>query len=112
MDHADGFQFINRNETPCPLGTVTTWDDGDVFDCLLTFESSSKTLQAEQAGATSLFSGIVYKETPVAFHSVIRRLSDGSIYRVTDHPADNETPSISTFQVKSFRAERYVLPTE
>lgn len=110
LAHADKFQFLNRIVTNGPFGPVIEWQNGAEFDCLLTFNSSMEARIAEKQQVTSLFSCIVAKETPIEYHSVFKRVSDGTVFRVTSEPKDDESPSIATFSVKAFTAEKYTLP--
>lgn len=110
LDHADKFIILNKIVTNGPFGPVVEWQDGAEFDCLLTFNSSMEARIAEKQQVTSLFSGIVSKTTPIEYHSVFKRVSDGSVFRITSEPLDYESPEIATFSVKSFSAEKYTLP--
>lgn len=111
LDHADQFQILDRVTTSGPFGPQISWHPGLIFDCLLTFNSSMESRIAEQAGVTSLFSGLVEKNIPIEFHTVFKRVSDGATFRVTSEPKDDESPEIASFQVKAFTAEKYELPT-
>ena len=110
MARADDFAVVCRVSVSDGMGsTKTQWQDGAPFKCLLTLDSSIEARKAEQAGVTSLFSGLLDASFPLSFHDVFRRVSDGSTFRVTSIPADNKTPDIASFAVKSFSAERHTL---
>lgn len=110
LSHADKFKFLNRVVTNGPFGPVIDWQEGAEFDCLLTFNSSMEARIAEKQQVTSLFSGIVAKDSPIEYHSVFKRVSDDAVFRVTSEPKDDESPGIATFSVKAFTAEKYTLP--
>lgn len=111
LDHADDFVLLNRSVVSDGMGgTVTRWIDGAPFKCLLTLDSSMEARTAEQAGVTSLFSGLVDKAFPLDFHDAFKRASDGTTFRVTNDPKDDPSPPIASFAVKAFSAEKWVLP--
>lgn len=110
LDHSDQFVILDKTTTSGPFGPQISWQPGLTFNCLLTFNSSMEARVAEQAGVTSLFSGLCEKNIPIEFHTVFKRVSDGATFRVTSEPKDDESPEIASFSVKAFTAEKYELP--
>ena len=112
MDHADNFMMMNRSIASDGMGGATTkWTEGVRFRCLLTLDSSMEARTAEKANVTSVFTGVVDKGFPIAFHDVFRRTSTGDYFRVTSNPKDNGSPEIASFSVVVFSAEKYDLQT-
>ena len=111
MAHADKFVILDRKTTNGAWGPIVEWHDGLEFQCLLTLNSSMEARIAEQAGVTSLFTGLIDQDTPLEFHGMFRRVSDNAIFRVTSEPKDDETPSVASFSLKKFSAERSEIPT-
>lgn len=109
LDHGEKFKIMARSITSGPFGTKTVWTEGAEFDCLFSFNNSIEALVAEKQGVTSFWNGIVHKATNVKYYEIIKRVSDGEVYRVTSNPNDYEIPSIASFSVKAFTAEKYKL---
>lgn len=90
-------------------GWTTTWIDGAKFEAAIVLDSSLEARVAEQEGVTGVYTVTVDPGTPLDFHDVFRRLSDGKIFRVTSDSDDSKTPSVATFQFIQVNAEEWSL---
>ena len=73
--------------------------------------STMQARTAEKQGVTEVYTITVDKGTPLEYHDVLRRDSDGAIFRVTSNITDSQTPARASFQIGQVSAERWVLPT-
>lgn len=90
-------------------GFIVNWIDGVVFDAAITFDTSMESRIAERQGVTSRYTVTTNENAKLEFHDVIRRLSDGKVFRISSDGDDVQTPDRATFQVLQVTAEEYVL---
>ena len=105
-------KILNQIRTDDGLGGYSTvWADGATFKAAIAKNSSPEQLVAEQQGISEQFTVVVDKGFTLDFHDVFRRLSDGSIFRVTSPTEDSTSHPASTVKIAKVTAERWVLPT-
>ena len=105
--------FKERQRVPDGEGGFITgdWIDGVHFKASITFDSSMQARIGEKQGVTSLYTITTGKNAKLEFHDVIKRLSDGKIFRVTSDGDDKQTPARAKFgQYLQVTAEEWVLP--
>lgn len=90
-------------------GFKTDWADGATFRAAVVKNNTLDAKVAEKSGVTELYTVTVKKGTPLAFHDVFRRDSDGVIFRVTSNIKDSESPSVASFKIGQVSAERWKL---
>lgn len=92
-------------------GYITTWSDGVEFKAAITFDSSMQARIGGKLGVTSLYTVTTAKNAKLDFHDVIKRLSDGKVFRVTSDGDDRQTPPRAQFgQYLQVSAEEWILP--
>ena len=90
-------------------GFITSWNDGVSFEAAITFDTSMKSRIAERQGVTSRYTITTGKNAKLEYHDVIRRLSDGKVFRISSDGDDVQTPDRATFQFLQVTAEEWVL---
>jgi hypothetical protein len=106
----DACVLMEKVRVPDGLGGWTTqWTDGAAFNAAILKDASTVAKIAEKDGVTELYTVTVKRETPLDFHDVFRRTSDGQIFRVTSNMTDNVSPSFSKINFGQVTAERWVL---
>ena len=90
-------------------GFITEWVDGVAFEAAITFDTSMESRIAERQGVTSRYTVTTNKNAKLEFHDVIRRLSDGKVFRISSDGDDVQTPDRATFQFLQVTAEEWVL---
>lgn len=90
-------------------GFKNEWTDGATFRAAVVKDNTLDAKVAEKSGVTELYTITVKKGTPLVFHDVFRRNSDGAIFRVTSNIKDSESPSAASFQIGQVSAERWKL---
>lgn len=93
-------------------GFKTQWVEGAKFRAAVVKNSSMQAKIAEKSGVTEVYRVTVGKGTPLVFHDVFRRDSDGAIFRVTSNIKDSETPEVASFQFGQVDAERWNLTND
>jgi hypothetical protein len=113
--------LIDTMKTPCTMidkrtipdgqgGTTTAWVDGAAFEAAIIKDNSMQARAAEKQGVTEVYTITTGKNVQLDFHDVIRRESDGAIFRVTSNITDSKTPKVASFQFGQVTAERWSLP--
>lgn len=92
-------------------GFTYQWREGAAFDATIIKMGGSQVIVAEQQGVSELYTIVVHTGIQLDFHDVVKRLSDGATFRVTDYAKDNKAPAASTVQITKTTAERWVIPT-
>lgn len=90
-------------------GFIVNWVDGVVFKAAITFDASMESRIAQKQGVTSRYTITTPKSAKLEYHDVIRRLSDGKVFRITSDGDDKQTPESASFQFLQVTAEEWVL---
>lgn len=93
-------------------GTTTAWIEGASFMAAIRLDSSMQARIAEQQGVTSLYTIITKKNITLEYHDVLRRVSDGKIFRVTSDGDDKHTPDLAALDMREVSAEEWEMPHE
>ena len=64
---------------------------------------------AEKEGVTSVYTVTTRRSTPLSFHDVFKRLSDGAIFRSTSDGAEKQSPSVGSLDMCQVTAEKWEL---
>lgn len=92
-------------------GFDTVWSEGATINAILTLDTSMQAKRAEREGVTSVYTLTTPRDIILDFHTVLKRASDGSIFRTTTDGGDKKTPSVSTLNMAQVSAEKWELPT-
>lgn len=104
--------IVERKRVPDGEGGFSvSWTDGAEIEAAIVMDSSTQARAAEHDGMTSVYTITTRPTATLDYHDVIKRLSDGRIFRVTSDSADKTTPSVATFQFRQVSAERWELTT-
>lgn len=93
-------------------GTTTVWQDGATVKGAIVFDTSVQMRVAQKQGVTGAYTLTVHKDVELDFHTVLRRESDGKIFRLVSDTDDKKTPSSAGLNMRQYLAEEFVLPTE
>ena len=103
-------KIMNHVRTDDPLGGYTeTWQEGATFDASITKNGSTEVTIAERQGISEIFSVVTKRSFLLNHHDVIKRMSDGAIFRLTSNSKDLEAHPASTIQIALATAERWEL---
>lgn len=92
-------------------GYTTEWTDGAEIQAAITLDSSTAARVAESEGVTNLYTVTTSKAVTLEFHDVIKRASDGAIFRITSDGTDKKTPNTATLDMRQVSAEKWTLTT-
>lgn len=93
-------------------GYVISWIEGAEFQAAIVLDSSMEARIAEQQGVTALYTITTNKNINLQYHDVLKRISDGKIFRVTSDGDDKHTPASAGLNMRQVSAEEWVLTDE
>ena len=103
-------KIMNHVRTDDPLGGYTdAWTEGATFDASITKNGSTEAIIAERQGVSEIYSIVTKRSFLLNYHDVIKRVSDGAIFRITGNSKDMESHPSSTVQIAMVTAERWEL---
>ena len=98
-----------RREPDGEGGFITDWIESVIFQAAITFDTSMESRIAEKQGVSSRYAVTTNKSAKLDYHDVIKRLSDGKVFRITSDGDDKQTPKSASFQFLQVTAEEYIL---
>lgn len=102
--------FMERKKVPDGAGgNITTWEEGMEFDCAITLDTTMEARIAESQGVKSLYTITTRKNMSLDYHDVLKRLSDGKVFRVTSDGGDKVSPKVSSLDMSQVTAEKWEL---
>lgn len=93
-------------------GQIVSWHEGAPFKAAFVLNNSIEARIGEAQGVTGLYNITTKKSINLQYHDVLRRLSDGKIFRVTSDGDDMKTPKSATLNMRIVSAEEWELPAE
>lgn len=90
-------------------GVEEVWVDGASVKGALVLNSSMQAKIAQKEGVNDVYTLTTKKNVNLAFHQVIKRVSDGQIFRVTSNGNENKTPKTSKIDMRQVSCERWQL---
>lgn len=102
--------LMDKHREPDGEGGYTTeWLESVIFQAAITFDTSMESRIAEKQGVSSRYTITTNKSARLEYRDVIKRLSDGKIFRITSDGDDKITPDRASFQFLQVTAEEWVL---
>ena len=102
--------MVPKKEPDGSGGSITTWVEGEPLTAAIVRDSSMEARKAEAAGSVSAYTVTVPRAVRLPFHSVIKRLTDGKIFRITSDNAEKKTPICTGLDMAQSTAEEWRLP--
>lgn len=107
------FVMLDKRRVPDGFGGATTaYVDGAEIMAAVAFDQSMEARTAQKQGVTSVYTIYLRKGVDVDYHDVIRRVSDGAIFRITSDGNEKQTPSGAGLNLQAVTAEEWELPVE
>lgn len=106
------FVYVNKMRVPDGEGgSKTEWKDGAPLQAAIAFPESTMSDIAE--ALTSRVSCWVWTRKNVLLEpfDIIKRVSDGQVFRILALNADEETPKSAYMNARCVKAEKWSIPT-
>lgn len=93
-------------------GVKTTWVPGAEIVASVVLDTSMQARIADHQGVTALYTITTEKLINLQYHDVLKRLSDGKVFRVTSDGDDKKTPNSAGLNMRQVTAEEWAIPGE
>lgn len=113
-EYKEDFVFINKTHIRDAEGNpVVTWTESEAtFKAALRFDNSVQAKRAQAEGVEDLYTIITDKRISLEFNDVVKRLTDGTTYRITTSGKDNHTPASAGLNMRAVSAKVWVIPDD
>lgn len=112
-EYMENFIIVDKTTVPDGYGGVETrYVDGATIQAALSFNGSTEMKIAQSIGVTTAYTVTVKKEINLDFYTILRRESNGQIFRILSNGDDNKTPASATLNMRQYSAEVWNIPTE
>lgn len=106
----EDFTILNKSVIDDGYGGVTTeWTDGATISGVMVLNGSTQMKIAQQMGVTAAYTMTVKKHIELDYHTVLKRESDGKIFRLTSDTDDKKTPESAGLNMRQYSAEEWEL---
>lgn len=112
-DYYEPFNIIDKatdNDTYGAL--ITVWRMGAEFIGIAEPQSSTEAQIAMAISEKKVYGIVTKKDVVLRHNDVIRRQSDGKIFRITSDADDKKTPNSATLNMRRCDAVEITLPSE
>ena len=109
-DSFEPFVMIDRTTQPDGYGGfMPAYKEGAAFSAAAAFDTSVEARVAAVQGVTNLYTILTTRAVTLDYHDIIRRESDGKIFRITSDGHDNKTPPGAALDLRQVTAEEWRL---
>ena len=106
----ESFTLLNKIRSDDGYGgVITRWEDGVTIDGAMVLDSSSIAMIAQAIRERSVYTFTVKKHIELNLYDVLRRNSDGKIFRITNDSDEKKTPRSATLNMRQYSAEEWAL---
>ena len=107
------FQMLDKTTVDDGIGGYERrWVDGAKFYAAISVDDSTQAQVAMAQGVKDVYTVVTKRSINLQFHDVFRRLSDGKIFRCTTDGDDKKSPATAGLNMRTVRAEEWVLPND
>lgn len=101
--------MVPHKEPDSSGGFDTTWETGGKLMAAIYRDTSTEARIAEAAGTVRAYTVTVRRDVHLKYHDVIKRLSDGAIFRITSDNGEKKTPLCAALDMAQSTAEAWRL---
>lgn len=101
--------MLDQRTSPDGYGGINVeWIEGASIKAAITFDTSMEARTAGVQGVKALYTITTAKNVNLQYHNVLRRVSDGKVFRVTSDGDDKRTPASASLNMRQVTAEEWV----
>ena len=98
--------YIDKTTAPDDYGgIITVWKEGAPFQAAIVYDTSLEARKAEKEGVTNVFTITTPRKINLMYGEIIKRISDGKLFRITSDGTDKKSPLSSTLDMRVVSAE-------
>lgn len=101
--------MVPKKEPDGSGGFNTTWEPGESLMAAINRDTSTEARIAEAAGTVRTYTVTVGRGVHLKYHDVIKRLSDGAVFRITSDNGEKQTPACASLDMAQSTAEAWRL---
>lgn len=90
-------------------GVTRVWTEGANIKAAATFDMSTEARIGAAQGVTNFYTITTPRSVNLQYYEVVKRLSDGKIFRVTSDGDDKKTPKSAGIDIRLVSAEEWKL---
>lgn len=90
-------------------GISRVWKEGAPITASAVFNTSVEARVGGVQGLTSMYDILTKRNVTLEYHDVVKRKSDGKIFRVTSDGDDKKTPRSASLDIRLVTAEEWTL---
>lgn len=110
-EQMEDFTLIEKRRVPDGYGGLKdSWIYGATIKAVAPVDHSTEALQASIQKSTELYKIYTSRAINLQYHDVLRRDSDGKIFRVTSDGDDNRTPRSAGLNLRVVSAAEWEIP--
>ena len=103
--------MVKKSEPDGSGGQKTTWTECEQFRAAIVRDTSTEARIAEAAKTVEQYTITVSRSVHLAYHAVVKRLSDGKTFRITSDSAGMQAPVCTALDIAQSTAEAWRLTT-
>lgn len=109
-DAYEPFVMMDKTSSRDEYGSIIrTWKEGAEITAAATFDTSTEARIGAVQGVTSLYTITTPRAINLQYYEVIKRVSDGKIFRITSDGDDKKTPPSAHLDMRQVTAEEWKL---
>lgn len=109
-DAFEPFYVMDKTKTDDGYGgTKNVWTEGMTISGAMSYNGTTQSKIAEAMGAIGGYTLTVRKNTLLDFHEVLKRKSDGKVFRLVEDSDDHKTPDSAMLNMRQYSAEEWVI---
>ena len=106
----ENFTIINKSIVDDGYGSTTTqWTEGATIKGTIVLDTSTQMKIAQAMGVMANYTLIIQKSADLDYHDVIRRDSDGKIFRIVSGTDERKTPDGAGLNMLEYDTEEWTL---
>lgn len=103
----EDFVIVNKSMVDDGYGgVVTEWTEGATIRGAMVYNNSNEQRIAQALGSTADYTFTVKKDLLFDYHDVLKRVSDGQLFRLTNNADDFHTPASASLNMRQYNAEQ------
>lgn len=113
-EYKEEFAYMDKTHVRDEEGNpVISWQESPVtFKAALRFDNSVQAKRAQAEGVQDLYTIITDKSIDLENNDVVKRVKDGTTFRITTNGKDNKTPSSAGLNMRAVSAKVWVIPDD
>jgi hypothetical protein len=109
-DAYEPFVMMDKASSLDEYGSVIrTWSEGAEIRAAATFDTSTEARIGAAQGVTSFYTITTPRSVNLQYYEVVKRVSDGKIFRVTSDGDDKKTPASASLDMRQVTAAEWSL---